>query len=243
MSHFLLVSTRPDEEAIDSEYAAYLRATGLEADQLDLAEFDLIGLPPIDLSLYQGVFVAGSPYGNATVDRKVSKTQRWVGEELQAFFQQILDAQIPCMATGTSMTILGATIGSTLTDDYVELAEIADITLTPAGRSDRLLQGIPEDFPAYVSHTESCDELPAGAERLAWSLHCPIQMFRYQEDIYAVQFNPELDAEAIERQLQMYADAGDFGVGDAALLIGTGRHGEGQYAAGRILRRFVEIYS
>ncbi|MSS83318.1 glutamine amidotransferase [Actinomycetaceae bacterium WB03_NA08] len=242
MNPFLLVSTRPDEEALDSEYQAYLRATGLDSEQLDLAEFDLIGLPPIDLSRYRGVFVAGSPYGNATVDGKVSHTQRWVGEELRVLFQQILDTDIPCLATGTAMTILGQTIGATVGEDHAELASIAEITLTSEGRQDPLLEGMPEDFFAYVSHTESCEELPEGAHRLAWSLHCPIQMFRHGKYVYATQFNPELDAEAIQRQLEAYADAGDFGIGDADMLVGTGRHTEGNHLAGRILRQFVKYF-
>ncbi len=239
----MLVSTRPDEEALDSEFQTYVRATGLNADELDLAEFDLIGLPPIDLSLYKGVFVAGSPYGNATVEGHVSKTQRWVGDELETLFQQILDTETPCLATGTAMTILARMIGAEVAEEHAELTNIAEITITPDGRSDPLLSGSPESFVAYVSHTESCEKLPEGAVRLAWSLNCPIQMFRFRTSIYATQFSPELDAEAISRQLQAYADAGSFGVSEADFLIGTGRHTDGQHDAGQILRRFVQIFS
>lgn len=242
MYPFLLVSTRPEEEALDSEYQAYLRASGLTAKQLDLAEFDLIGLPPIDLDRYQGVFVAGSPYGNATREGKVSKTQRWVAEELRVFFKQVIDTQTPCLATGTAMTILAELLGTTLTEDHIELAEITDAVLTPEGRKDPLLEDVSEEFPVFVSHTESCETLPEGAQRLVWSLHCPIQMVRFNASIYATQFNPELDAEAIRIQLDAYQDAGDFGVGDADVLIGTGRHTSGNHNAGRILKNFVSHF-
>lgn len=242
MNPYLLVSTRPEEEALYSEYQAYQHATGLTEDQLELAEFDLIGLPPIDLEKYRGVFVAGSPYGNATSERTVSKTQRWVAEELRVFFKQVLDTHTPCLATGTAMTILAELAGATITEDHVELTEITDSVITPAGREDPLLAGIAEEFPIFVSHTESCASLPDTATRLAWSLNCPIQMVRFNEHTYATQFNPELNAEAIRRQLEAYQDAGDFGVGDAEVLVGTGRHTAGNHNAGRILRNFVSYF-
>lgn len=241
MKPFLLISTRPEEEALVSEYQAYLHASGLTEDQLELAEFDLIGLPPIDLSDYQGVFVAGSPYGNATVHGKVSKTQRWVAEELRVFFSQVLESDTPCLATGTSMTILAELLGGSTTDEYPELSQVTEVSTTREGRSDPLLAGMNDTFLAYVSHAESCADVPKGAQRLAWSLNCPIQALRYREKTYAVQFNPELDAEAIALQIDAYADAGDFGVGGVDTLVATGRHSEGNHQACQILRNFVTL--
>lgn len=243
MKPFLLISTRPEEEALVSEYQAYQRATGLPEEELELAEFDLIGLPPIDLSRYQGVFIAGSPYGNATVHGRVSKTQRWVAEELRVFLSQVLDSDVPCLATGTSMTILAGLLGAPITDQYPELSQVTEVMVTREGRDNPILEGMPESFLAYVSHAESCAAVPDGAERLAWSLNCPIQMLRYPPNVYGVQFNPELNAEAISRQLAAYEDAGDFGVGGVDTLVGTGRLGEGTHHAARILRNFVELAS
>lgn len=241
MKPFLLISTRPEEEALVSEYQAYLKASGLSEEELESAEFDLIGLPPIDLSRYQGVVVAGSPYGNATVEGKVSKTQRWVAEELRVFFRQMLASDVPCLCTGTSMTILAELLGGPITDKHTELTQVAEVTVTREGREDPLMEGIPEAFLAYVSHSESCAELPEGTTRLAWSLSCPIQALRFGEHTYAVQFNPELDAEAINRQINSYAEAGDFGAGDADVLVTIGRHSAADYSAAQILRNFVAL--
>ena len=239
MKKFLLVSTRPEEEALVTEYQAYLRAAGLAEADLELAEFDLIGLPEIDLADYAGVFVAGSPYGNATVDGHVSNTQRWVAGELRDLLAQIIETGTPCIATGTAMTILAEVLGGSVSNKYAQQPQVAEVTLTREGREDPLLAGIEEDFLAYVSHTESCDDVPPGAQRLAWTAECPVQIIRAGENLYAVQFNPELGAEAIERQLRRYADAGDFGVADMDALVETGRTSAGGHQAGRILRNFV----
>ncbi len=243
MKPFLLVSTRPEEEALVSEYQAYLRSTGLDQDDLELAEFDLLGLPPVNFEEFAGVLVAGSPYGNTTLSSAKSKTQLWVTEELKSFFEQALEAGVPLLATGTAMTTLAAALGGEVTSDNPELSEVTRITLTPEGREEPLLEGIGEEFLAYGTHTESLCELPEGATRLAWSAACPIQMFKQGNNVYGVQFSPELDAEAISRKMEAYADAGDFGIGDLDMLVSEGRHRTGNQKTALILRHFVEKYS
>lgn len=242
MKPYLLVSTRPEEEALVSEYQAYLLASGLPQERLELAEFDLLGLPPVNLAEYQGVFVAGSPYGNTALSGGVSKTQAWVAEELRDFFDQVVEAGVPCLATGTAMTILAKVLGGTVSSDHGELSEITQITLTREGREDPILAGVEEDFLAYTSHTESCEDVPGDGVRLAWSLNCPIQMFRIGENMYATQFSPELDAEAMQAKIEAYTDAGDFGVGDLDMLVATGRHQTGSQQAALVLKNFVKVF-
>ncbi len=243
MAEFLLVSTRSEEEALDNEYQTYARASGLEQSNLDLAEFDLVGLPPIDLDRYAGVFVAGSPYGNAKRSGHLSQTQRRINNDLDALFKQVLESDTPLLATGSAMTVLANVLGGQTTSEYSELAEIVDVQLTREGMADPLFSGLPEAFPAYEGHVLSCDELPTGSIRLALSTNCPIQAFRHGENIYATQFNPELDAQAIRRQLNAYADAGYFGVGDPDSLVFTGRHTSGDHVSAKILRNFVAKFS
>ncbi len=243
MKPFLLVSTRPEEEALVSEYQAYLRSTGLSEDQLQLAEFDLLGLPPVEFEDYAGILVAGSPYGDTTLGSQKSKTQQWVAEELREFFEGALAAQLPLLATGTAMTILATALGGRVDSDHQELSEVMRVTLTREGRDEPITKGLGEDFLAYITHTESVAHLPEGAVRLAWSANCPVQMFRSGDRTFAVQFSPELDAEAIAEKLEAYADAGDFGIGDLDMLVSTGRHETGSQKSAIILKNFVEMFS
>ncbi len=241
MKPFLLVSSRPEEEALDSEYQAYLRATGLDADQLELAEFDLVGLPPIEPEQYAGIFVAGSPYGGAGDRGYISQRTSWVREELEALLKQLLEADASLLVTGSAIAILTRILGGKVSGENAEYGDIIDVERTRDAREDPVMAGIPEVFLAYVNHSEAIDELPEEAVRLAWSLNTPVQVYRWKDNVYAVQFNPELDADAINVQIQGFADAGDSGFGDPESLVTRGRHGDGSHAAGQILANFVKV--
>lgn len=245
MKPFLLVSTRPEEEALASEYQAYLRSSGLESGELELAEFDLIGLPPVEPERYSGVFVAGSPYGGAA-DGYVSASQKMVREELTSLFQQLLDAGTPILATGSSMAILAEVLGLPTSAEYAEFGEVTEIEVTREGKEDPVFGDLPSRFPAYVNHAEAVEELPSpaaqSAVRLAWSLNTPIQAFRAGEHVYAVQFSPELDAGLMQAKMQAFQDAGDTGIGDTESLVTAGRYGDGGQAAGRVLSGFVRVF-
>ncbi len=242
MRPFLLVSTRPEEEALSSELQAYLKATGLETQRLELAEFDLVGLPTIEPQAYCGVFVAGSPYGS-TASGYVSTTQQWVQEELAHLFTQLLQAGTPVLATGNAVGVLAKQLGYELSNELSEVGEIAEIELTREAREDPVFQSLPETFPAYVNHGEGIVKLPDTAVRLARSLNTPVQAFRTRGNVYGLQFNPELDAELIAQQIAAFYDAGDSGIGDAESLVMVGRYSQGEHAAARILANFVEVFA
>ncbi len=243
MLPFLLVSTRPEEEALDSEYQAYLSASGLDRENLELAEFDLLGLPPIDSAQYAGVFVAGSPYGAGSPDGYVSPTQRRVQEELRELFTVLLEAGAPIMATGTSMTILAELLGAKITDQYAEYADLIDVELVADAKEDPIFSRLPKVFLAYTNHGDAVGELPEGAVRLARALDTPVQAFRHGDRVYGVQFNPELDAEAIDSQARAFEDSGDTGFGDVEALVAAGRHSEGTHEGAGVISGFVRQFS
>ncbi len=243
MLPFLLVSTRPEEEALDSEYQAYLTASGLDREQLQLAEFDLLGLPPIDSAQYSGVFVAGSPYGTSSPDGYVSPTQQSVRDELKELFSQLLDAGCPIMATGTSMTILAELLGAKVSDENAEYAEVIEVELVTDAKDDAIFGELPNVFLAYTNHSDAVDELPDGATRLARALDAPVQAFRYGQSVYGVQFNPELDAEAIDSQARAFEDSGDTGFGDVEALVAAGRHSAGEHEGAGVISGFVRVFA
>ena len=62
MKPFLILQLRPEAEASDDEYAAFLNKGGLSADQTHRIRLDCEDVPA-DLSLdaYTGVIVGGGP--------------------------------------------------------------------------------------------------------------------------------------------------------------------------------------
>ena len=65
---------------------------------------------------------------------------------------------------------------------------------------------------------------------------------RISDTFYATQFNPDIDSDSIEAQLQKYEDAGYSGTGDLGSLQIIGRFGQGAHQAGRLIRNFVDMY-
>ena len=61
----LLLSSRPEDEAADDEYAAIMRMTALAEHELHRVRMEAGPLPPIDLDHYSGVLVGGSPYNSS----------------------------------------------------------------------------------------------------------------------------------------------------------------------------------
>jgi GMP synthase (glutamine-hydrolysing) len=72
----------------------------------------------------------------------------------------------------------------------------APVYLTDAGRRDPLFREMKSPATVFHWHNETFD-LPAGADRLAYSDKCPHQAFRYGDNVYGIQFHPEITAEMI----------------------------------------------
>ena len=65
------------------------------------------------------------------------------------------------------------------------------ITLAPEAASHPLLAGLPQTFPANLSHSQSVLTPPPGARVLAASSHEPYQILAYSERTLTLQFHPE----------------------------------------------------
>jgi GMP synthase (glutamine-hydrolysing) len=83
-------------------------------------------------------------------------------------------------------------------DPPVRLREVGwgAVTFDPNARGDRALDGLGDSEMVVHWHGDTFD-LPAGAVRLASTLPCENQMFRYGRTAYALQFHVELTKEDV----------------------------------------------
>ncbi len=242
MLPFLLVSTRPEDEAVEVEYALYQRVTGLGSERLHQVRLDMLGLPDIDVNAYAGIFIAGSPYDTTTPEERKSATQKRTEHELAALIDDIIAAHTPCLTTGYGTEVAASRMGGVVSTRWAELPQMVNIVLTEEGRKDPLLADFPSEFLTYVGHHEAIEVMPDGAVLLASSMSCPVQMMRVGENFYATQFNPEVDSDVISARLNAYRDAGWGGAEDFDTLVLIAKNGEGQHQGGQILRHFAQIY-
>ncbi|WP_040338251.1 glutamine amidotransferase [Candidatus Blastococcus massiliensis] len=210
MRPFLLLSSRPEDEAADEEYASFLRFTGLPADRLRRIRLEGGPLPALDLDGYAGVLLGGGPFNSSDADDEKSPVQLRVEREVSGLLDEIVGRDLPFFGACYGIGTLGTHQGGVVDRTYGEPVSAVELTLTPEGRADPLLAGVPDRFEAFVGHKEACRVLPPRAVLLASSPACPVQMFRVGDNVYATQFHPELDVPGIVQRVHIYQDAGYF---------------------------------
>lgn len=210
MKPFLLLQSRPEDEAAENEYEGFLRAAGLEPAHLDRIRMEAAPIPPFDLDAYSGVIIGGSPFNSGDPEDTKSQVQRRVEAELQPVLDEIVERDFPFLGACYGIGTLGVHQGGLIDRTYGEPVGAVPVTVTDDGARDPLLAGLPATFDAFVGHKEACTVLPPSATLLATTPGCPVQMFRVKTNLYATQFHPELDHDGIITRIRVYQHAGYF---------------------------------
>jgi GMP synthase (glutamine-hydrolysing) len=216
---FLLLSSRAEDEAADDEYAAFLRLTGLDEHQLRRHRLEAGPLPRLDLDTWSGLLLGGGPFCSSDPETGKSAVQQRVERELRALLDEVVARDFPFLGACYGIGTLGVHQGGVVDRTYAEPIGAVRVHLTPEGRADPLLEGLPPSFEAFVGHKEACRVLPPSAVLLAGSAGCPVQMFRVKRNLYATQFHPELDHLGLVTRIRVYRYAGYFRPEEMDVLI------------------------
>ncbi len=238
MKPFLLLATRPEEEAADLEYSAFRRFGGLTEQQLVRVRLESGPLPALDLDDYSGVILGGSPFNASDPDQEKPALQRRVERELAALLDEIVDRDHPFLGACYGVGTLGVHQGGVVDRTYGEAVGAVPVTLTDEGLADQLFGGMPATFAAFVGHKEAVHTPPSHAVVLATSPDCPVQAFRVRENLYATQFHPELDVAGIVQRVQTYRHSGYFAPDELDAVIARVQTSQVD-APGRLLAAFV----
>jgi GMP synthase (glutamine-hydrolysing) len=207
---FLLLATRAEDYAADAEYQSFLRYCGLAEGELRRIRLEAEPLPTLDLADYSGILLGGSPFNSSDPEESKTEVQVRVEHELSALLDRVVPEDYPFLGACYGVGTLGKHQGAVIDSTYAERIGAVEVTLTDDGAADPLLAGLPASFAAYVGHKEACATLPASAVLLASSSTCPVQMFRVGKNVYATQFHPELDVDALVGRISTYRHAGYF---------------------------------
>ncbi len=243
MKPFLILQLRPEAEAADDEFAAFLAKGGLRADEvhrirLDRAEIPA-GLEPGD---YAGVIVGGGPGCVSDPPEAKTAVEARIEASVLGLMPEIISRDIPFMGCCYGIGVLAHFLGAPVSKDrFSEPVGTSTCRITGAGRADPLLAGLPETFDAFVGHKEAVQALPEGCEHLLASETCPFQMIRFGENVYATQFHPEADSDGFAVRIGIYKHRGYFPPETADELTAM-CHAADVHAPERILRNFVERY-
>lgn len=241
MKPFLLLGTRDHDSAAQGEYEAVLRHGGLGEENLVRIRVESGPLPWLNLDDYSGIILGGSAFTSS--DSHKTPVQVRVEEDLTGLVARILDTDFPFLGLCYGVGIVSTVLGSQVDREFGEPVGAIAIEVTPEGRLDPLLRGIPDTFHAFVGHKEACNGLPPVATLLARGAKCPVQMYRVGMNVYVTQFHPELDADDLVYRMQVYQNHGYFDPDELAELT---RMAYASPVAGEqhlVLSNFVQRYA
>lgn len=244
MKPFLILQLRPETDASDDEFQAFLTKGGLSADQVHRIRLDQQDIPAdLDLSAYSGVIVGGGPGCVSDAPEKKSNIEAKIEAECLSLMPQITARDIPFLGCCYGIGILGHHLepGAVSKEQYGEPVSASPCRVTDDGRADPLLIGIPDAFEAFVGHKEAMQYLPQGCVQLVTSAPCPFQMVRFGQNVYATQFHPEADAHGFETRIGIYKHHGYFPPEEAEALIEM-VHAADVNAPAKILKNFIDRY-
>ena len=244
MKPFLILQLRPEDDAADNEFEAFLEKGGYGEDEVHRIRLDQERLPD-DLRLedYSGIIVGGGPGCVSDPVEGKDPIEKRIEDEILGLMPEVCEADFPFLGCCYGMGVLGHHLspGSVSKEKYGEAVGGVDCEVTPDGQNDPLMNGVPVNFRALVGHKEAVQDLPTGAVHLIRSGPAPFQMLRYGKNVYATQFHPEADAQGFETRIHIYKHKGYFPPETAEDLIREIRNEDIRFPE-KILSNFREIY-
>lgn len=242
MKPFLILQLRPETEAADEEFEAFLDRGGLRRAETRRIRLDRGPLPALSLEDHAGVIVGGGPGCVSDAPEAKTPVEARIEADIMALMPEILARDMPYLGCCYGMGIFGASLGAPVGKGrYGEPIGGVDCDVTEAGARDPLLRGLPLRFRALVGHKEAVEALPEGATHLVSAAPCPLQMIRAGRNVYATQFHPEAKGENFANRIRIYRDRGYFPPEDADALT-QGCLAESITVPEQILTRFVTRY-
>ena len=243
MRRFLLLQLRPETEAADGEYTAFLSKGGLTAEEVHRIRLDKEPLPAdLRLSEYAGVIVGGGPGCISDAPHQKTPVEAKIEAAMLGLMPEITAQDVPFLGCCYGIGVLAHHLGAEVSKRrYGEEIGAVVCAKTVDGHQDPLLRDLPDSFDALVGHKEAVQGLPDGTVHLLSSDTCPFQMIRHGKNVYATQFHPEADGEEFAARVRIYRDRGYFAP-EAADRLAAHCLGLRVSAPPKILRRFVQTY-
>lgn len=232
----LLQARHPDDPERAGEHACFVRATGLDAEQI--VPHDLLAGPPslARIRQHDALMVGGSG------EFYVSRGDLPHLERLLETLAEVAEVGHPTFASCFGYQLLVQALGGEIVHDP-ESMEVGtyDLELSPAGREDELFGHLPSSFKAQLGRKDRAASLPPAAVNLARSAANPHQALRLPgRPVWASQFHPELDRDSNRGRFMRYLDDYAALMSPEELEEALARYGTSPEAS-QLLRRFLKL--
>ena len=203
MKTFRLLQARDaDDPVIVEEHQSFASRLGIPVEQI--LRHDCLNEKTSADRVTQGVdavLVGGSGRYSVYDD------EPWL-DDFKRTLADLANQQFPtfasCFGFQAIVVALGGDVG--LDSEGAEVGTFT-LTLTDAGKSDRLFGHLPPVFKVQEGHKDRAMNLPDSVVNLAQSDRCPYQAIRIGDGpVYATQFHPELTGTENRARFQRYLD-------------------------------------
>ena len=150
---FLLVQTRPEDDAAAAEVEAVQRLGGYPEGRLRVLRLDRVVQRPdvathgldweAELADVAAVILPGSPFTGTDPEETKSPVQRAVEAELGRMLDVVRRRDLPFLGCCYGVGTLGRHAGGVVDNAHGESAAPVEVTLTDEGVADPLLAGVP----------------------------------------------------------------------------------------------------
>ncbi|MGE4611114.1 MAG: type 1 glutamine amidotransferase [Paracoccaceae bacterium] len=179
----------------------------------DAVELDA-GEPLPDIDKYDGLWVMGGP-----MDVWQEDEFPWLIAEKVFIRNAVEGAGLPFLGLCLGHQLLAEALGGSVGRSEKPEVGVLPVQLTEVGASGVFLDGLPEIFPALQWHGAEVKTMPIGAECLATSPDCPVQVMRWGTRAHSCQFHIEIEPDTVNTwsKIPEYAAALSTAIGDGAV--------------------------
>ncbi len=197
MKKVLLIQFRDNLEIIHHEQLCLRKylPPNIKMEVLNILDERIFWTKPDQLLIsYGAVLLGGSSFNLSENNHSVKK----VIKNIQPLIHFLFEKDFPTLGICFGHQLLGYFLKEKVANDPHQ-AETGtfNVYLTNKGLKSRIFQDIPGVFLAQFGHKDSLENLPPRTTLLARTDRCLVASFQYKDNIYGVQFHPELDDQSI----------------------------------------------
>lgn len=155
---------------------------------------------PLSLDGARGVIIMGEPMS-------ANDPLPALAAEL-VLIAQALRAGVPLLGICLGSQLIAKALGARVYRNPETEIGWAPVHFTESGQLDALFRGLGSSATLFHWHSETFD-LAAGNDWLAYSSKCRHQAYRYGQNVYGLQFHPEITGEMIAEWCAQPVNCGD----------------------------------
>lgn len=158
--------------------------------------------PQTLLGKYDKLILGGS--GQLLMSGNSAMTSRAI-DTVAPLVKLILDKDYPVLGICFGNQLLNRFLGGTIGHDETQAeAGISEIKFTDEGWQDPIFALMHNPINVAQGHEDSVIKAPEHVARLAFSAKCHNEAFRFKNNVYGVQFHPEMNEETLAQRLNLY---------------------------------------